>query len=346
MSLNLRIFTNLLTDRIVSLPLAIIYITDRCNSKCLTCDYWRHGQTNMALPLAQQIAAELPSLGTRMTLMSGGEPLLHPRWSDIVSTFRARVPHVVLLTSGLLLPKNVERVTELCAHTIVSLDGATPETYRRIRGVDGFALVARGGRALVERGASVSLRCTVQRGNYRELPALIRLAQAWGVQSISFLAVDVSTHAAFARRDDFARDMALTRDDLFAFDKVLNAVEQEFAFEFASGFIAESPAKLRRLRQYFAALLGEDTFPPVRCNAPRWSCVIEPDGSLRPCYFITPTKDERRRTNEMPSLRAALNTPDFVRLRHAIRNGEREECRRCVCSAYRSPQRLLINQLT
>ena len=160
----------------------------------------------------------------------------------------------MLLTSGILLAKHAARVSELCCHTIVSLDGAEPETYRRIRGVDGLAAVERGVRALVQRGAAVSVRCTVQRDNYAELPAIVRTAHAWGVQSVSFLAVDVSTHQAFARQGEFERQMALAADDLPRFDRVLEAMQQEFASDFASGFIAESPAQLRRLRQYFAAL--------------------------------------------------------------------------------------------
>lgn len=340
MPTNLRVITNFLSDHIATLPLAIIYITDRCNSKCITCDYWRYGQTNMALPVAQKIAAELPSLGAQLILISGGEPLLHPRWSEVVSLLREGVPSIVLLTSGILLPKNIERVKSLCAHTIVSLDGATPETYKHIRGVDGFALVERGVRALVEQGASVSLRCTVQRDNFRELPAIIRLAKTWDVQSVSFLAVDVSTHAAFARQVDFNRQMALMHDDLLQFDRVLDEIEKEFVSEFENGFIAESPAKLRRLCQYFAALIGEDSLPPVRCNAPRWSAVIETDGSLKPCYFL-PAWGKL----DGQSLRDALNDPDAQSLRRAQRNGEREECKRCVCYAYRGASELMRNEL-
>jgi MoaA/NifB/PqqE/SkfB family radical SAM enzyme len=340
MSLNLRVVENLLTDRLGTLPLAIIYITDRCNSKCVTCDYWRYGQTNMTLPVAQRLADELPALGTKMVLISGGEPLLHPRWHELVSLFQARGMEIALLTSGILLPKNLDRVPQLCAHTIVSLDGATPETYEAIRGVNGFALVEKGVRGLVERGAAVSLRCTVQRANYRELPAIIRIAKAWGVQSVSFLAVDVSTHQAFARAENFAQTMALTHDDLLAFDAVLDDVEKEFVAEFISGLIEESPAKLRRLRQYFAALLGEDKFPFVRCNAPRWSTVIETDGSLKPCYFLPAWGRMDGR-----SLREAINTPEAQAIRRAQRNGEREECQRCVCYAYRGKRELLQGEL-
>jgi Fe-coproporphyrin III synthase len=333
---DLRIAQNLFSDRIAALPLAIVYITDRCNSKCITCDYWRYGQTNMAQPVAERLAAELRALGTHMVLVSGGEPLLHPHWHDLVSIFRAYGQEIVMLTSGILLPKNLERVAALSAHTIVSLDAATAETYQKIRGIDGLALVERGVRGLVERKASVSLRCTVQRSNYAELPAIIRAAREWGVERVSFLAVDVSTHQAFARQGEFEHQMALSPDDLVRFDAVLDGMEDEFASEFKSGFIAESPARLRRLRQYFGALIGQSAFPTVRCNAPRFSAVIETDGSLKPCFFLPSWGKLDGR-----GLRQLLNDPAAQQLRRAQRMGQREECGRCVCSAFRSARELI-----
>ena len=121
--------------------------------------------------------------------------------------------------------------------------------YKRIRGVDGFGAVERGVRGLVEAGGGVSLRCTLQRDNYQEMPALIHLARAWGVRQISFLAVDDITQIAFARQADFNQSMALRHDDLSAFAHVLDEVEREFATDFADGFIAESPAKLYCMRK-------------------------------------------------------------------------------------------------
>ena len=44
---------------------------------------------------------------------------------------------------------------------------------------------------------------------------------------------------------------------------------------FTSGFIAESPERLRELVTYFEAVIGESSFPPVRCNAPGVSAVVE-----------------------------------------------------------------------
>ncbi len=342
--MDLRLATNLLTDRVAALSLAILYLTDRCNSRCITCDYWRRGQTDMPLERVRALAPELRRLGARAVLLSGGEPLLHPDWAQAAATLREAGLRVWLLTAGLSLIKHAARAAELCQRITVSLDAATPEAYRLIRGVDAFEAVCEGVRAAVGQGAWVSLRCTVQRANYEQLPAIVRLAQELGVRQISFLPVDVSTHAAFARQEDFERELALRPADLPRFRAVLDALEREFAPELACGFVAESPHKLRRLERYFAALNSDGPFPAVRCNAPRFSAVIGADAEgLQPCYFISGPARSSLIADGL-SLPTALNTPEFIALRRAIRQGRRPECERCVCSMWRGGRGLAFGE--
>ncbi len=69
MPMSLRSAANLLGDTLYALPVAIVYITDRCNSRCVSCDYWRFGQTHMDLALARRLADDLPRIGTREVLV-------------------------------------------------------------------------------------------------------------------------------------------------------------------------------------------------------------------------------------------------------------------------------------
>ena len=70
-------------------------------------------------------------------------------------------------------------------------------------------------------------------------------------------------------------------------EQILDDLEREHAEDFRSGFIAESPRKLRRIHQYFAAVCGVAPYPPVRCNAPEFSAVIGGAGRVSPCFFIS-----------------------------------------------------------
>ncbi|NJL94140.1 MAG: hypothetical protein HC915_10650, partial [Anaerolineae bacterium] len=75
---HLPALRNLLSDRLHRLPLLVLYLTDGCNSRCITCDIWRNPRRNMALSVIDQVAAEAPALGLRWVLLSGGEAMQHP----------------------------------------------------------------------------------------------------------------------------------------------------------------------------------------------------------------------------------------------------------------------------
>lgn len=317
-----------------SLSLVTLYLTERCNSRCVSCDYWRHGQVDMTLEAVTRWLPDFEALRTRAILISGGEPLLNPEWPRIARLLRSRGLRLLLLSSGLSLAKHAAEVAEWFESVTVSMDGTCAGTYAAIRGLDAFDTVCAGVRAAVRQGLLVDLRVTVQRANYLELPRFVALARELGAQRVSFLAADVSNPHAFGRNvpDGFADDIGLRADDLPALGRVLDGMEETHAADFRSGFIAESPQKLRRIHQYFAALRGAGEFPAVKCNAPAFSAVIEADGAVRPCFFIPGTG-----ATAGNGLRGALNDPLMKRLRADIRLQRRAECAGCVCSMWRDP---------
>jgi MoaA/NifB/PqqE/SkfB family radical SAM enzyme len=316
-----------------ALPLVTLYLTDRCNSRCVTCDYWRHGRTNLTLAGLEPMLPALGALHSQVVLLSGGEPLLNPEWQAIAARLRESGLRLWLLTSGLSLAKHAPAATRLFDAITVSLDGTVPATYAAIRGLDAFDKVCAGLRAAAAAGASVSVRVTLQRANFRELPRFVSLARELGARQVSFLAVDVGNAHAFARTGPIAAGLALEAADLPVLDELLDALEREHAADFASRFIAESPAKLRRIRSYFAALHGQGPFPAVRCNAPEFSAVIAADGRVQPCFFIAGPEPGAAAAG----LGAQLNSPAMRALRATIRAGRRSECERCVCSMWREP---------
>ena len=315
------------------LPLVTLYLTERCNSRCVTCDYWRHGRADMNLESVRRLLPGLSQMGTRVVLISGGEPLLNPQWADIAQLLQAHGLSAWLLTSGLALAKHARAAAQRFDAITVSMDGTCAQTYRAIRGLDAFDKVCEGIRAAVAAGARVSLRVTLQRANYRELAAFVDLAHQTGASQISFLAVDVANPHAFGRTDAFASDLALDASDLPLFEALLRDLEQQCGADFRSGFIAENPHKLSRIHQYFAAVCGRSAYPPVRCNAPEFSAVIGVHGQLQPCFFIS-GPPEARVHEDLP---AALNGDAMRTMRRDIKEKRRHECATCVCSMWREP---------
>jgi len=292
----------------------------------------------MSLESITRLLPSLKQLGTRWVLLSGGEPLLHPEWAPIAQLLKSNGLAVWLLTSALSLAKHARRAAELFDSLTVSLDGTNRETYAVIRGLDAFDKVCEGIRAAAAYGVAPGLRVTLQRANYRELPAFVDLAKQIGARQVSFLAVDIANPHAFGRLDDYRADLALRAEDLPVFEHLLDGLEREHAQHFRSGFIAESPEKLRRILQYFAAIHGREPYPRVRCNAPEFSAVIGATGRVQPCFFISGPPDAQVFGAGAPfesELASTLNSDGMVALRATIRSGGRAECKTCVCSMWR-----------
>jgi len=323
------------------LPLVTLYVTDRCNSRCVTCDYWRHGKSDMDLAAVTRLLPSFAQLRTEVVLLSGGEPLLNSEWEAITHLLRRNGLKVWLLTSGLALAKHSLRATELFDSITVSLDGTDAGTYAAIRGLNAFRRVCEGILAAASHGVPPSIRVTLQRANYRQLAAFVDLAKNLGAKGVSFLAVDVANPHAFGRADDFVSDLALGTADLPLFEQILSTLERTHLEDFRSGFIAESPQKLRRILQYFAAIHGTAAYPAVRCNAPEFSAVIGATGLVQPCFFISGPSNARisdAGTTLGGDLKSVLNRDGMSRLRTAIRDGRRAECTTCVCSLWRNPR--------
>ena len=316
------------------LPLITLYLTERCNSRCISCDYWRHGRADLDSAAVKRLLPGLRQLGTRVALISGGEPLLNREWPEIAALLRAEGLQLWLLTSGLALAKHAQRVAQLFAAVTVSLDGSDAPTYAAIRGLDAFERVCQGIRASVDAGAVVGIRVTVQRRNFAQLTRLVSLARELGVRQISFVAIDLASAHAFGRTAGADPGLALQSADLPRLAAQLDELEQAHAADFRSGLIADSPRKLRRMQQYFAALCGQGAFPPVRCNVFEYSAVIDAAGGVSPCFFI----GGATAPGSGAQLPATLNSEPMRALRQAIRAGTRPECARCVCSLWREPQ--------
>ena len=259
---------------------------------------------------------------------------MHSHLWELCDHLRAADIGITILSTGLLLRRHAAELVLRCDDVVVSLDGPQ-EIHDRIRNVPrAFERLGDGVAAVKAADANVLVtgRCTIQRSNYAALRATVAAAHALGLDRISFLAADVSSDA-FNRPDGWdgerVAQVALERDDLPLLAAELDAMEHECADDFASGFIAESPLKLRRrLSQYYAALLGEGDFFPNDCNAPWVSSVIESDGTVRPCFFQPPLGN----IHSAPSLDAVLNSPEAVAWRQGLDVQRDAICRKCVCT--------------
>ena len=90
-------------EEISSRGTTVVDVTYLCNA---TCRYCRWGNSSTPGRVAQDLekvlipASTLEMIGTRRVVISGGEPRLHPRISEILEYYRGLVDEVVVITNG------------------------------------------------------------------------------------------------------------------------------------------------------------------------------------------------------------------------------------------------------
>jgi len=311
------------------LPALIFFPTSRCNSRCVSCDWWKSsGADDLTIAEVKQLAGQLPALRTRVVVFSGGEPLLRPEVFEAARLFRAQGITLHLLTSGVLLERCAADVAREFSRVVISLDAASETLYRTIRGVDALDQVERGVAALRTHAPQmpITARSTLHRLNFKEIVNLIDHARAMGLDGISFLSADVSSHAFGRATAPRARALLLSAVEAAEFSAEIERAIVERREDFATGYVAESPDQLRRLPQYYLALQGQATFPPVVCNAPWMSVVVEADGSVRPCFFHEAVGNLRRQSLE------DIVSGNLASFRRGLDVSSNPVCARCVCS--------------
>ena len=329
-----RRYLTLKTHKIHALPVAILMPHSGCNCRCIMCDIWKGNDNVQQLDEAdvRELLGSLKKLGTRWVVMSGGEALMNPNLFRLCDMLRGEGMKVSILSTGLLLSRYARQIVDQTDEVILSLDGSEaihnairriPKAYQKLR--DGVRAV----RALNPH-FPISARCVIQRHNFADWPNIIDAAHEIGLDQISFLPADVSSEA-FNRPDPWSEerieDVKLTENELPQLKAVIEALIADYTTDFASGYIAESPAKIRRIYDYYAAFYGLVDFPAVRCNAPWVSTVVEADGTVRPCFFH-PELGNIRET----SLADLLNSPAAIAFRQNLDMDTDEVCRKCVCS--------------
>lgn len=322
-------------ERITSMPILVLNLHSRCNCRCMMCDIWKRSESNeLSASVLARHRESLRALKVRWVVLSGGEPLMNSGFERICEFLRSEGIRITLLTAGLSLQKRAEDVACNVNDVIVSLDGPR-DVHDRIRGIHGaYDLLQQGILNLLSRRPEMRItgRTTVQRANHNALRATVAAAQELDLSGISFLAADL-TSAAFNRPEAWPQEhedrVALTDDEVTALDTEIDAMIASFPREIRTGYIAESPAKLRRIAQHFRAHLGLATPVAPMCNAPWVSAVIGHDGSVQPCFFHAPIGNIQQE-----SLADVVNGPAALAFRHSLNVPGNPTCQRCVCSLH------------
>jgi radical SAM protein with 4Fe4S-binding SPASM domain len=189
-------------------PIVVWNCTRRCNLHCVHC-YSSAGNQNTENTLttreAKRFIQDLADFGVPVLLFSGGEPLLREDIFDLADFARSKGIKTVLSTNGTLITREIARKIKDVGFVEagISLDGIGAQNDR-FRGKEGaYEATLHGIRNCVGVGLRISLRLTITRATYTQIPSIFELVEKENIDRICFY------HLAYV-----GRGINLSQEDL------------------------------------------------------------------------------------------------------------------------------------
>ena len=219
-----------------------------------------------------------------------GEPLMHPRFFDLVAYAARRGIRVSTNTNmTLMTDARAARCVSSGLHALhVSIDAAHAEVYEAIRQQASFVKVMRNLRRIMSArriAASplphVHLVVVVMRANLLELPDLVRLASAEGVESLSVQHLchdfgEAGLPEQYKPMRAFIDDQTLLREDRARIAAVFDETRRE-----AARLAVELRLPNLTPRRHAPDVPGRE-----RCDWPWRSAYVAYDGRAMPCCMV------------------------------------------------------------
>ena len=294
-------------------------ITARCNLNCRHCRGMAEEglSTDRAIELIDEIAELKPS----WVIVEGGEPLLRKDLFDLLELMQRRQLEAHLITNGMLLTtKILDSLKQLGVRVMISIDGATKETYEAIRQGADFDRVIESARQCAQEGLLEAINFTILRKNYKEIPGIMELAKSIGVSKVTFMGL---------KPCQFYPEELLTPEECEEVIRLTCQSAQETGVEFffdepffwatvrEKELLAQMPAESTGILHpsTTACIFGEYLF-------------IEPSGEVKPCSFAPMVLGSVNEKTLVDIWHEVLLSPFFQRIKdRANRNGYCRNCR-------------------
>ncbi len=175
-------------------PFIEIEVTTKCNLKCRMCEhtYWNEPAINMTFEQFKHVIDQFPKLKW-IGLTGIGESFLNPNFMKMIEYVKSKGIYIELFDTFLLLDE--ERIRKLIRlgldRFILSIDGATRETYEKLRVNSNFDKVivniknfVRLKKELRSFFPQLDVYFIVNKENVHEVPKFIDLAHEIGIDGI------------------------------------------------------------------------------------------------------------------------------------------------------------------
>lgn len=317
------------SDTVLGLPFQhYVSTSDTCNIECHFCprqayygDRWENGF--MPLEPFRERLGPLMRSAVLIGLYGLGEPFLHRRFFDFVQITKEAGAMALTNCHGMSLkPKVNDRIVASGLDRLnVSMDGATAETFNRLRVGADFDTVCRQVKDLVARRDAagsetphIFIAAMINRVNVAELPDMVRMARDLGAEQVDF-------------SDTIICDTRDLEDSVSGLPIMWEKIEEAKAVGQGLGvtvnYSLQKPFPWRPFRP------DELVAQPLACELAWSTWLVGKRGEVKPCCFV-----------EFEYGNAFTDDPDAIRnsevarwLRRRLMSGDLpRECRGCGCA--------------
>lgn len=173
-----------MNKKIPRLPLeGSIDLTYRCNNRCRHCWLWLNKDSSeikreLNFEKWKKIFDEARQMGSREWVISGGEPMLHPDFTEIFDYLTAKSVTFTLNTNGTMITPEIAKLMKRKGSKMIALYGADSQIHDMITRLPGsFELAMEGFSLLKEYGAGFTVQVVPMKDNYHQLDKMINLAK-------------------------------------------------------------------------------------------------------------------------------------------------------------------------
>lgn len=177
-----KVDLNVFGDKNKYFPQAVsIELTNICNLKCSYCygDYKTNEGEYINYEEIEKLFETLKRNGIITIELTGGEPLMHPRFKDIFLLALADFSRVNVLSNGVLFNEDIFDIIEKHKEKVlfqISIDGITEETNLKVRRVKNtWGRTLKTIKRLRDIGVFCRIPFMITTDNFHEIPAMCEL---------------------------------------------------------------------------------------------------------------------------------------------------------------------------
>lgn len=330
-----------------SYPDMVIYVDDRCNSRCIFCvDINNNKQPANKLSienykkLMKNCRFEFID---NILYAGGGEPLLNSDLFEIISITNKNYPHIKkrLYTNGIFMDNTAGEslISSGINEVIISINASSRSTYKKVMQVDMFDYVYENIKRLSEVSRGYKNSITIK------LSMVILMENIYDLKNIVSLCRDAGAHGIIIQYARFS-SVSYRKRTSPDFDKLNENSSLFYHQRISDQYVtyAVDMARCSRIKCEHEPLFSDTGYQRL-CDWPWKGIVVDTGGFVSPCCGSEIFLKERSNGNKIPQPNLFYQHIDnwwngelFVNLRKTVNTGKpyMKECLVCPYCLYRN----------